>query len=739
VRSPQNPQVLYSAFYERLREPWTFTSGGANGGIYKSQDGGQTWAKLAQGLPAGDTGRIGLAVSAQDPNVLMALVEAQRTDDLSRPGSGLYRTENAGASWAYVNTYNNRPFYYSQVRINPTDNRRVYLLTTRFMISDDAGKTLRNGSPDAEVHGDFHALWLDPSNADRFYLGADKGASLTHDGTHFTLFDNLPLAQYYRLGVDMRDPFYVYGGLQDNGSYGVPTFSRDARGILNDSNWKLHWGDGQHIQIDPRDWRRVYTQMENGRSLRYDPMTHQVEGMRPAQFAGPPFRWNWSSPLVMSPHNPDVLFHGANKLLRSIDRGETWTIVSPDLSTNDPLKTVRGQSGGITPDNSGAETHGAISTVSVSPVDSRIIWAGTDDGNVQITRDGGASWRNTRAAVTGVPEGTWVSRVEASHFDAGTAYISFDGHRSDLFDPWIFSTTDFGETWTDLGGSLPAGQVVRVVREDPVNPDLLYAGTEFAVFASLNRGVSWHRLMDQMPTVSTMDLVIHPRDGDLVAGTHGRGLFVMDDITPLQQLSPAVRASGAHLFEQRPATIWENVSRGGQRGHFWWAGQTPPSIQNSSSIPRAEFKNTALIAYYVGAVPVQEITLEITDPSGLKRHQAVMETEPGIHRYRWDLGFDPDPLTDEQVARVEAAFAGVLAGFPVPQVVTARERFRQATAPRQQLASLQILMSGFFETDLGPEVLLQTAGPGTYTVTLTSGAVVQTRFFVIRPDPMLDE
>ncbi|MFT5517479.1 MAG: photosystem II stability/assembly factor-like uncharacterized protein [Rhodothermales bacterium] len=739
VRSPQDPQVLYTAFYERLREPWTFTGGGPNGGIFKSEDGGQTWAKLSRGLPAGDTGRIGLAVSRQDPNVLMALVEAERTNDLSRPGSGLYRTEDAGASWLYVNTYNNRPFYYSQVRINPKDNRRLYLLTTSFMVSDDGGTTLRNGSPDAEVHGDFHAMWLDPTNADRFYLGADKGASLTHDGTHFTLFDNLPLAQFYRIGVDMRDPYYVYGGLQDNGSYAVPTFSRDARGILNDSNWKLHWGDGQHVQIDPRDWRRVYTQMENGRSFRYDPMTHQMKGMRPPQIAGPPFRWNWTSPLVMSPHNPDVLFHGANHLFRSIDRGETWTMVSPDLSTNDPAKTVRGQSGGLTPDNSGAETHGTISTISLSPVDPWIIWAGTDDGNIQVTRDGGASWTNTRGALRGVPDGTWVSRVEASHFDPGTAYVSFDGHRSDLFDPWVFTTTDFGETWADLGGSLPAGQVVRVVREDPVNPDLLFAGTEFAVFASLNRGASWHRLMGHMPTVSTMDLVVHPRDGDLVAGTHGRGLFVMDDITPLQQLSTAVRASAAHLFEQRPATIWENVSRGGQRGHFWWAGENPPSIQNTSSIPRAEFKNTALIAYYVGAANSEGVTLEITGPAGVKRHRAELSTEPGIHRYRWDLGFDPEPLTDAQVAEVESAFAGVLARFPVPQVMTARESFRAAADARQQLSSLQILLSGLIASDLGPEFRLQTATPGTYTVTLAAGAMVQTRFLTIRADPLLDD
>ena len=282
VRDPDNPNILYAAMYHRLRQPWTFYSGGIQGGIYKSIDNGKSWQKLTAGLPGGETGRIGLAIAQSNPRILMALIEARASNSLDQPGSGLYRSEDGGKSWKYVNTYNNRPFYYSQVRINPVDPQIVYLLTTRFMVSTDGGKTLENGSADQEIHGDFHAMWLDPQDGNRYYMGADKGVSLTQDGgLHFQLFDNLPIAQYYRIGYDMRDPYYVYGGLQDNGFYGTATFTRDARGILNDSNWKLHWGDGQYAAVDPDDWTTAFTSAENGGYSRYDIPTHRQHYIKP--------------------------------------------------------------------------------------------------------------------------------------------------------------------------------------------------------------------------------------------------------------------------------------------------------------------------------------------------------------------------------------------------------------------------------------------------------------------------
>ncbi|MCB9080306.1 MAG: hypothetical protein H6555_01175 [Lewinellaceae bacterium] len=752
VMDPTNPKILYAAYYERLRQPWTFTSGGPNGGIYKSTDAGKSWKKLTTGLPAGPTGRIGLAIYAKNPKILMALVEAEQTNDLSKPGSGLYRSEDGGQRWTYVNTYNNRPFYYSQVRINPLNDQRVYLLTTRFMVSDDGGKTLRNGSEDEEVHGDFHAMWLDPNHTNRYYLGADKGVSITHDhGQAFTLLDNLPIAQFYRIGVDMRDPYYVYGGLQDNGFYATASFSRDARGILNDSNWKVHWGDGMYGAVDPTNWRNVFTGSENGSYNRYDPVTHQLNRITPTPRTivnyeavipeaqrknGDEFRFNWEAPLVMSPQNPHTLFLGSNHLFRSDDQGQTWRIISPDLTTNDPAKVPNGKSGGVTPDNTGAETHCTIFSVAPSPINPAVIWAGTDDGNVQVTRDGGNTWTPVQGAIRGIPAGLWVSRVEASHFDAGTAYVSFDGHRSNNFQPWIYKTTDYGRTWTNMGQSLPAGEVIRVVREDLSNPNLVFIGTETGVWYSLNGGQQWQRMNANLPVVSVYDLVIHPRDGDLIAGTHGRSLWVMDDISPLQQFTPEVNQSEGWLFRQRPATLWENVSRGGQRGHFWFAGENPPSIQNDGSLARAGINNGAMISYYLGEKASGDVRLVITDMKGRYKREMKLDNKPGIHRLRWDLELDPPALTPAQVAIGEEAFQRMMKAYAIPAIRRGYDNFKRAESPRSQLQALQVLRNFGMPELQSDDFAMPGGDPGIYRVTLHVGAKSWTQTLEIRPDPL---
>lgn len=751
IMDPSNPEILYAAFYDRLRKPWTFTSGGPGGGIFKSTDGGATWKKLTMGLPPGETGRIGLAISRQNPQIVMAIVEAAQTNDLSRPGSGIYRSEDGGNSWTYVNTYNNRPFYYSQIRINPRDHQRVYVLTTRFMVSEDGGRTFRNGSADAEIHGDFHAMWLDPSNANRYYIGADKGSSLTHDhGRSFTLFDNFAIGQYYRIGVDMRDPYYIYGGLQDNGTFAGPSFTRDTRGILNDDAWKVHWGDGMDIQIDPTDWRRVYTEAESGSFRRYDAERRASTSARPSQAnivnyadvfgvgAGGTgmFRFNWSAPLVMSPHDPNTIFLGGNYLFRTTDRGDSWRIISPDLSTNDSVKT-RVLHGGITRESTGAETHGTITSVSQSSVAGGVIWVGTDDGNVQITRDGGVQWTNVRRAVRGVPQNTWVGRVEASHFDAAVAYVVFDGHRDDRFTPWIFRTGDYGKTWTRITSGVPEGEVVHVVREDLRNPDLLFAGTEFAVWASLDRGGKWTRFMNGMPTVATQDLVIHSRDNDLVAGTHGRSIFIADDITPLQQLTPAVMASPAHLFEQRTATIWENLSRGGQRGHFWFGGENPPNVSPDGPLPPSGMSQSAQVSYYIRTAPLSDPTLEISNGRGLSR-TVVLPRSAGIRRYAWDLRFAQTSLSEAQRAAIVARFEQVIraVGDEQASYQQSYDRYRAAaTDPeRREAARVLMEMGGALANDLrGPSAV-----PGTYRLTLTVDGKRFTGSLAVRADPMLE-
>ncbi len=746
VRDPQNPDILYAAFYHRLRRPYTFHSGNEEGGIYKSTDGGRSWRQLTNGLPS-PTGRIGLAIYQQDPNILMALVEAGRSDTLAVAGSGLYRSEDGGESWTYVNTYNNRPFYYSQVRINPLDDQRVYLLTTSFRVSEDGGKTLVNGSEDQEVHGDFHAMWLDPNDSERYWLGADKGLSLTHDhGAHFTLFDNFAIGQFYRIGLDMRDPYYVYGGLQDNGMYGIASFARDARGILSDHAWKLHWGDGEFVMADPTDWRTVYTSSENGRINRYDPITYEIDFISPGTHNTTNFgplwkelandqsalRFNWTAPFIMSPHDPQTLYLAGNYVFKSVDGGQSWSIISPDLSTNDPVKRQRGKSGGITPDNTGAEMHCAATTLSISPINGQIIWIGTDDGNVQLTTDGGQNWNNVRANVPGVPEGIWVSRIEASHFEPGTAYLSFDGHRSDRLDSWVYKTTDYGQSWQQITDGFSANEAVRVIREDLKNPNLLFAGTETGIWFSINGGDHWDRFQPNFPTVSIYDLKIHPRDNDLVAGTHGRSIWIMDDISPLQQLTPAIQKSNAHLFDQRQATIWENVSRGGQRGHFWFAGENPPSIENTTSIPRAGFANRAGVAYFLGP-DAQEASIEITDFAGRMVHKAELEVSPGIHRYWWNLEFEATPLSDEELARATAAFEELTARFTSGRLRRAKARFLEAQTPEEQRRAIEALI------ELGDELGIPRATAGSYVVHLTVDGQTYTKPLEIRDDPIHNE
>lgn len=751
VMDPSNPNILYAAFYERIRLPHTFRSGGEDGGIFKSTDGGKSWSKLTTGLPSGPTGRIGLSIYRKNPKILMAIVEAKSSKNLNIPGSGVYRSEDAGKTWRYVNTYNNRPFYYSQIRINPLNDQRVYVLTTPFMVSEDGGKTFSDGSADQEVHGDYHAMWLDPNQSDRYYLGADKGASLTHDhGRHFFLFDNLAIGQFYRIGADMREPYTVYGGLQDNGFFSTASFSRDARGILNDANYKVHWGDGQYAIADPTDWRTVYTSMENGSIFRHDPVTRKLLRISPTPMtitnyeAAIPekertssnlFRYNWSAPLTMSPHDPKTLYFGGNYLFKSEDQGRTWRIISPDLSTRNPEKIVQGKSGGITPDNTGAETHCTIYTIAPSPVNHTVIWAGTDDGNVQITRNGGGNWENVGTNVPSIPKGIWVACIEASHYEAGTAYVVYDGHWNNVFSPFIFKTMDFGKTWTNIGMSLPSNEVVRVIREDPKNPNLLFIGTETGIWYSLNAGKDWTRCMPNLPTVSVYDLLIHPRDGDLIAGTHGRSIWIMDDISPLQQMNSEIAASQAWLFSQRPAIRWNNVSRGGQRGHFWFAGENPPTVKNTGTLPRAGFANHAMIHYFVGKPSQDSLELEISDLSGRHTRKIKLPAEAGIQRYLWDLQFDATPYTPDQLLAVEQLFKELLERYPMNTLNQAYNNFKKASSPAEQRRVIESLRTGVLSLPISDEYGLPSASEGSYLLKLRYGTQEWRQTMLVRNDP----
>ncbi len=801
VMHPADPNTLYVALWQRLRQPWRFDSGGPNGGIFKTTDGGATWTKLTQGLPEGELGRIGLAISRSNPQVLMAIVEhgyqpqqflmegGERKpnpefDDLTKLGTGIYRTEDGGASWTYQTRQNNRPFYYSHIYINPQEDQWIYWLSTSMSFSSDGGKTW---SQVGGLHPDFHTMWIDPANKNRFYVGQDGGASLTHDhGKTWIYFDNVSAAQFYAVSVDMRDPYYVYGGLQDNGTWGGPSMHREGQ-ILTDFWYNIGGGDGFHTQNDPQDWRTVYVESQGGAIQRVDVETRESKQIRPttmnvinyrdyyppappakkgpaakpaakAEPADPqqaararmqqqrgPFRFNWSAPIVLSPHNPETLYFAGNHLFKSVDRGDHWMLISKDLTTNDKKKLGERDggtdtpTGGITSDVTGAETHCTIVTVSESPRRPGLIWVGTDDGNVQVTKDGGLTWTNVRPNIKGVPPGIWCSRVEASHFDDGTCYVTFDGHRSDDFHPYVFKTADFGKTWQAIAAGIPDGQPVYVIREDPVNRKLLFLGTEFSVFFSRNAGESWSSLKLNAPTVAFHDLVIHPRDNDLIAGTHGRGVLILDDISALRKATDDVVKQDAALFEtDRPGTRWFRIQRGGYgRGDLFFQGENPP--------------DGALIHVYLKTKPAQPATLEISDPTGTAKTTYLLDDlGSGIGRVAWDLRFDPpattvstlvtnlkrqiDPalsrtdLTDEQKAELKGAQAD-LDKFGT--------NFRKVMDIQRAVYAIIQPGRGYFGGGFRGGMGGLQAEPGTYAVKLTVNGKDYTGKVAVRRDPMI--
>jgi photosystem II stability/assembly factor-like uncharacterized protein len=669
VRDPKNSNILYAAFYHRLRQPWDFYSGGEQGGIYKSMDGGKTWNKLSNGLPT-PTGRIGLAVSNSKPNVLMAIVEAKRTSTLDTLGSGIYRSSDAGKTWKYVNTYNNRPFYYSQIRLDPQNDSIIYVHTTNFMVSKDAGKTFKNGSPDYEIHGDYHAQWINPDNPNHYYIGSDKGLAVTYDkGQNFQLLDNLSIAQFYRIQYDMDKPYRIYGGLQDNGSYAVASSSRDARGILSDHNWKMHWGDGMDALVNPFNKNEVYTSSENGNYMRYNPSTRELSSIVPDGFnilnlvekigdvAKFKLRYNWSAPMAMSPHNPDHIYLGGNYLFKSTDKGNSWRIISGDLSTKDTIKTLSDQSGGITPDNTGAENHCSIYKISISKVNEDIIWVCTDDGLVHVTFDGGQEWSEVSPTIDGAKNPYWCSGVEASSFDSKRAYLTVDGHRSDVNKPYVFVTNDGGKTWKTITTGIQSHEVARVIREDKTSANLLFLGTETGVYFSINMGTSWSKIVDKgLPTVSVYDIKVHERDNDLIIGTHGRGIYIMDDISPLQYISNNNSSIDIVLPTQKPVIDWLNISRGGQRGHFLFAGENPKYIRNTSSVPRAEFYVDVPVSFIVNDNGIKSVDILITSLNGDRKFKENIPVKYGINRWYWDRNFDQVDYTNVEISEILSIF-----------------------------------------------------------------------------------
>ncbi|MFC1554701.1 WD40/YVTN/BNR-like repeat-containing protein [candidate division KSB1 bacterium] len=790
VINPENPDVLFVSMWERLRQPWRFDSGGpngglGNGGIYKTENGGRSWTKMTNGLPEGNIGRVGLSIYKKDPNIVMALLEhefqpsrggggrggggggrggqgAQEPnpdyEDMSKLGTGIYRTEDGGRTWKFLNRFNNRPFYYSQIRINPLDDQKVYLCTTNLQYSTDGGKTFSQPRISGNFHPDFHAMWMDPTNENRWYNASDGGVNITHDGgLSYDFLNTFCVSQFYAIAVDMREPYYVYGGLQDNGTWGAPSNSRDRNGIKNKDWFNIGGGDGFYAQVDPEDWRTVYSESQGGSIGRINVETRESGRIRPGaqniinvteyfpdvqqpqaggrggagmqqqmggRGGGFRMRFNWNSPILISPHNAKTVFFGGNHLLKSINRGDNWKIISPDLTTNDPVKQSR-DTGGITNDATGAENYCTIVTVSESHVTPGVIWAGTDDGLVHVTRNDGVSWSNVRGNIPEVPEGLWVSRLEAGHFGEGTAYVTFDGHRSDNFRPWVFKTNDYGLSWSKITGGLPSNEVANVIREDLINPNLLFLGTESGLFVSLNDGDNWERFMNNLPTVPVDDIVIHPRENDLVLGTHGLGIWICDDITPLQQMTADVTASDAHLMKPKTVTQWTNISQGGYEPLDYFTGENP--------------RPQARVSFYLGN-SVTDGELVITDVTGRQKHTAQMEMQPGLNNYIWNGSFDPVAFNAAEQVLVD-------------EYNNTQDQQRRMEIMNQVRASVEgrgEMFSGMGGGGRGGmQGMAQRGGGrggrgggriqvGTYVVKLTAGGRTMVETLVVRPDPLLN-
>ena len=619
---PQDPRILYAGMWEFRRWPWTFSSGGPGSGLYRSRNGGDTWTELTEGLPEGEKGRIAVAVAPSRPNVVYAVVEAKET--------ALYRSDDLGESWRKMNTSSNvqmRPFYFAYLVVDPTDFNRVYKPALNLTVSSDGGETFTNpmlsnalgGGP----HSDHHAFWVDPRNPNDLILGTDGGVYFSGDrGNTWRLSKALPVSQFYAVSYDMDRPYNVYGGLQDNGTWMGPSASV---GGIAPADWRnLFGGDGFHAVVDSKEPDYVYVEYQGGNLARYRRSTGEAKEIRPYPKEGEPkLRFNWNTPLHVSPTVPGTVYLGAQYLFRTRDRGDSWERISPDLTTNDPDKQRQAQSGGLTVDNSSAENHTTIYTISESPKDPRVIWVGTDDGNLKLTRDGGGTWSNVVSAVPDLPANTWVSHVEAGRFDDGTAYVTFDGHATGDMTTYVYRTRDFGATWESLVTDALEGYA-HVIREDLENPDLLFLGTEQGLFISVDGGLAWARYETDFPNVAVRDLAVHSREQDLIIATHGRGIWILDDITPLRALTPAVLDAELAILPTRPAVMTLSGSVQEYPGNDEFVGRNPPEA--------------ASIVYYQRRRHVfGDLRVEILDADG-----NVITTIPGgklrgMNRVEWPM------------------------------------------------------------------------------------------------------
>lgn len=685
--APSNPLIVFAAMYQVERQPWAFSSGGAGSGLYRSNDGGVTWKKLeGHGLPAGVLGKIGVSVSGADPDRVYALIEAEK--------GGLYRSDDGGEKWERTNDderYRQRAWYFSHVFADPRNADTLYVLNTGMFRSTDAGKTF---TLLAAPHGDHHGLWIDPANPQRMINGDDGGATISIDGgKNWTPQLNQPTAQFYHVAADNRFPYYLFGAQQDNTP--VATQAWSDFGLIGMRNWyEVAGAESAFMAPDPRDGNIVYSAGQG--VIRFDKHTEQGLDISPwpIDSAGHgvgdfPHRFQWTDPILFSPHDPGVIYTTGEVVFKTTNQGKSWTVISPDLTRNDKSKQ-KASGGPITEDNTSVEYYGTIFALAESPVEKGLLWAGSDDGLIHITRDGGGSWQNVTPP--SMPEWGTVSLIDASPHTAGAAYAAVDRHKLDDFKPYIFKTADYGKTWALAVSGIPDGDYVHAVREDPKRRGLLYAGTETGVYFSIDDGAHWQKLRLNLPAVPVHDLVV--KDDDLAVATHGRAFWILDDLTPLRKLAPADAAAAAKLYPPRPAYRLRMPDSVDRRVP---AGENPPP--------------GAMVYYYFKAAPKEEVKLEILDAQGaiVKTYssakkeedsgpaewpdvQHLSETLPvdeGLNRFAWNLRYE-DPVK-------------------VP--------------------------GNFYEADIPPKGPM--ALPGAYQVRLTVAGQSQTAPLELRPDPRI--
>ena len=706
LMDPRDPNVLYASMYQRLRSASGFNGGGPGSAIYKSTNGGTTWTKLESGIPAGDKGRIGLSLARSKPDVLIATIE-------HATGSGTYRTENAGATWRRMSGTNPRPMYFSHPTIDPTNDQRVWMMGVQPSKSEDGGATFEPmpNSPtyDLGLKDDHHALWVDPTNPRHVLLGGDGGLHESYDlGYTYARLNNFAVGQFYRIAVDDRDPYWIYGGMQDAHSWMGPSATRHWLGILN-QDWKqTGFSDGTGQAVDLKGPRYLYSTSSGGNITRVDVETGDRWDIQPVPPKGESYRFDWTAPVVASRHKAGTVYLGANKLLISRDFGSTWT-ATKDLTrqiNRDTLRLAGVRNSEIRlARNDGETTFSEITTIAESPLDPRVLWVGSDDGNVQLSKDGGVTWTNVSGNLRGVADGSFIDRIVASSASRGTAYVTVENHRAGDFTPYVFRTTDFGATWKMVTDGLPDGNPVRSIAEYPGHANVLFVGTERFLHVSVDSGAHWTRVAANLPPMRIDDIVIHPRTKDLVLGTHGRSIWVLDDASPFVSL-PAVTATKPTLFPVRRATLtlyWEDIST---MAHAFFAAENPAE--------------GAVFTYQL-ASPATSVKFTVKNAAG----RVVRElTGPGtagvLQRINWDLRYAP-------VAGGFAFGGGEEGGGGAMEAPAGgRGGGARATArPALPIPAHTIGARGIY------------VAPGRFTVTMTVDGAAQTQPFDVRVDPAL--